>query len=146
MRAVKTVDLTGNSKDEEFGLVLGRCLDYFDAAILIPFMTVPWITPGLGDVIINSRVDSKENLQKPVVSLSPFSKDGSRFEETFSKSGIPVFPTPSRLVITLVHLLKQREIEQIPAHIRDFPSVSSLLKSKKTEDRNMLSIPDKEKQ
>lgn len=138
------VDLTGNSKDEEFGLVLGTCLDYFDAAILIPFMTVPGITPALGDVIVNSIVDSKENYQKPVVSLSPFSKDGSRLEDAFSKHGIPVFPTPSRLVNTLVHLLKAGESELVPGHIRDFSGVSGLLKVKKSEDRNMLSIPDKE--
>lgn len=138
------VDLTGNSKDDEFGLVLGTCLGYFDAAILIPFMTVPGITPRLGDVIINSTLQSKGGLQKPVVSLCPFSKDGRMLEEAFSRHGIPVFPTPSRLVKTLVQLLSKRETEPVPDKAMDFTGVSGLLKERKKTDLNMLSVAQKE--
>src|SRR3989337_1611686 len=48
------IDLTGNSTDEQFALVLRECLNYFDAALLIPFMTVPGITPGLGRLLTDS--------------------------------------------------------------------------------------------
>lgn len=138
------IDLTGNSKDAEFGLVLKTCLDYFDAAILIPFMTVPGMTQKLGDVIINSI----GNFQKPpipIASLCPFSKDGKMLEDAFGKYGIPLFPTPSRLVKTLAHLLRTTDVEPITEKFRDFSSVSSLIKEKDTEDTNMLSIVDKER-
>ncbi|MDD5434022.1 MAG: acetate--CoA ligase family protein [Nitrospira sp.] len=136
---VNPIDLTGNSKDAEFGLVLKTALDYFDAAILVPFMTVPGMTPKLGDVIINSM----GNFQKPVLSLCPFSKDGKMLEDAFAKCGIPLFPTPSRLVKTLAHLLRTRDSDPVPEKIREFSAVSGLIKQTMAKDAGFLSLTDK---
>ncbi|MBI5194551.1 MAG: acetate--CoA ligase family protein [Nitrospirae bacterium] len=138
------IDLTGNSKDAEFGLVLKTCLDYFDAAILIPFMTVPGMTPQLGDVIISS-IGKLNKLRIPIVSLCPFSKDGKMLEDTFGKCCIPLFPTPSRLVKTLAHLLRTTDVEPITEKLRGFPGVSSLIRDRDTEDTNMFSLEDKKR-
>ena len=118
------VDLTGNSTDEQFALVLHECMNYFDAAVLIPFMTVPGITPGLGDLITNTVKDFK----KPVVSLNPYSEDGKILEDAFRLNKIPVFPTPVRMVKSIAALLKKGQTEPIPEKIREYPLIKTLIK------------------
>jgi len=117
------VDLTGNSTDEEFVLVLGTCLEYFDAAILIPFMTVPGITPNLGNAIINSVKDCN----KPILSLSPFSAEGERLKEVFNRYGIPILPTPDRLVKALAHLLRRKTAEPFFMEKEKYQGLTELL-------------------
>lgn len=107
------VDLTGNSTDDEFAFVLRTCLDYFDAAILIPFMTVPGVTPNLGEVIISAIKD----IHRPVISLSPYARNGERFKEAFTKHGIPILPTPVRIVQALSHLLRDRTVDPLPEEV-----------------------------
>lgn len=112
------IDLTGNSTDDEFALVLRTCLEHFDAAILIPFMTVPGVTPNLGEVIINAIKD----IHRPVISLAPYARDGERFKETFMKQGIPILPTPVRIVQALSHLLRDRIMEPLPEETGAYPA------------------------
>lgn len=118
------VDLTGNSTDEQFALVLRECMNYFDAAVLIPFMTVPGVTPKLGDLITNTV----KNFEKPVLSLNPFSKDGRILEEAFRQYNIPVFPTPLRMVRSAAALLKKSSAEPIPEKTREYPLIKTLLR------------------
>lgn len=133
------VDLTGNSTDDQFALVLRTCMDYFDAAILIPFMTVPGVTPNLGDVIIQSV----QAFRKPILSLCPFSEDGKELKRSFRRYGISILPTPLRVVRALSHLLKTRSVEPLPDGIRDYPEVKSILVNAKREGGNLLSMPYK---
>ncbi|MCC7203341.1 MAG: acetate--CoA ligase family protein [Nitrospirae bacterium] len=118
------IDLTGNSTDEQFALVLRECLDYFDAALLIPFMTVPGVTTGLGRLLAGSLKD----YNKPVASLHPFSEDGKTLEAAFMKDKIPVFPTPLRMVKAVAALLKDTHTEPVPENVREYPGIKSLLK------------------
>ena len=118
------IDLTGNSTDEQFALVLRECLNYFDAALLIPFMTVPGITPGLGRLL----TDSVKDFEKPVLSLNPFSEDGKTLEAAFRENKIPVFPTPLRMVKSAAALLKDIAAEPIPEKIREYPVIKTLIK------------------
>ena len=118
------IDLTGNSTDEQFALVLRECLNYFDAALLIPFMTVPGITPGLGRLL----TDSVKDFEKPVLSLNPFSEDGKTLEAAFREDKIPVFPTPLRMVKSAAALLKDIAAEPIPEKIREYPVIKTLIK------------------
>ncbi|HZX49352.1 MAG TPA: acetate--CoA ligase family protein, partial [Nitrospirota bacterium] len=138
------IDLTGNSTDEQFALVLRECLNYFDSALLIPFMTVPGVTPGLGSLITNAIKD----YSKPVVSLNPFSEDGKTLEAAFRKDKIPVFPTPLRMVKSVAALLKDMPAEPIPEKIREYPMLKNLIKcpqpvnSKKLLDAMDLKHPE----
>lgn len=134
------VDLTGNSTDDEFALVLRICLDHFDAAILIPFMTVPGVTPNLGEVIIRSLEDHK----RPVISLFPYARDGEKFKEAFTKHGIPILPTPVRIVQALSHLLRDRAVEPLPEGTREDPAVTSILRTKMGKmGTDLLSVDEK---
>ncbi len=130
------VDLTGSSTDEEFALVLRTCLDYFDAAILIPFMTVPGVTPDLGDAIIRSL----QNSRKSIISLCAYAKDGKELEESFNRYGIPLLPTPARVVRALSHLLRNRSVEPLPESIPNYPDVPYILKEARKKDVNPLSL------
>ena len=118
------VDLTGNSTDEDFAVVLRTSLDYFDAAILIPFMTVPGITPHFSEVIVRAL----HNYKRPVVSLNPFAQDGKTLEESFRRCGIPMFPTPARMVRALATLMKPPAFDPVSEDIREYPGVASILK------------------
>jgi len=131
------IDLTGNSTDDEFALVLRTCLDSFDAAILIPFMTVPGVTPNLGEVIIRSLEDH----EKPVISLHPYARNGERFKEAFTKHGIPILPTPIRIVQALSHLLRDRSVEPLSEGTAAYPAVTSMLRMKKGTD--LFSVDEK---
>lgn len=135
------LDLTGNSTDEQFALVLRTCMEHFDAVILIPFMTVPGVTPDLGDVIIRSITQVDRAFLKPILSLSPFSEDGKRLKESFRRYGIPILPTPLRVVRALSHLLKTRSVEPLPDRIGDYPEVRSILMDAEKEGENLLSLP-----
>ncbi len=117
------IDLTGNSTDEQFALVLRECLAYFDSAILIPFMTVPGVTPQLGSLLAGSLKD----FGKPVVSLCPFSKDGKTLEAAFSKNRIPVFPTPLRMVKSVAALLEDMPAEPVAETVREYPGIRAIL-------------------
>lgn len=128
------VDLTGNSTDEEFALVLRSCIDYFDAAILIPFMTVPGITPNFGNAIIRS-VESSE---RPLISLSPFAKDGKRLEESFNRCGIPLLPTPVRVVRALSRLLRSRSVEPLTESKGDYHNIASIIEDARKEKASHL--------
>jgi len=134
------VDLTGNSTDDQFGLVLRTCLDHFDAAILIPFMTVPGVTPELGDVIVRSVTQAVGSLQRPILSLCPFSEEGKGLKRSFERYGIAILPTPSRVVRVLSHLLKTRPVEILPEKIRDYPEVESILLAARGEGESVLSL------
>lgn len=133
------VDLTGNSTDDQFALVLRTCMGHFDAAILIPFMTVPGVTPNLGDVIIQAV----QAFRKPILSLSPFSKDGERLKESFRRHGIPILPAPQRVVRALFHLLKARPVEPLPDRVRNYQEVKSILTDGGKERGKLLSQPYK---
>ena len=135
------VDLTGSSTDKEFVLVLSTCLDYFDAAILIPFMTVPGITPDLGDKIINSV----QNFRKPIISLLPYAKEGKKLEESFRRYGIPLLPTPVRVVRALTQLLKKRLIEPLPENISGYQNLTDIITEGKKENINPLSLKSRKR-
>lgn len=128
------IDLTGNSTDEQFALVLRECLNYFDAALLIPFMTVPGITPGLGSLITNTI----KGYSKPVVSLNPFSEGGRLLEAAFRHDKIPVFPTPLRMVRSAAALLKKFPAEPVPEKIREYPLIKTLLKGPRPVNNKKL--------
>lgn len=138
------IDLTGNSTDEQFALVLRECLNFFDAALLIPFMTVPGITPGLGRLL----TDSVKDFEKPVLSLNPFSEDGKTLEAAFREDKIPVFPTPLRMVKSAAALLKDIAAEPIPEKLREYPVMKTLIKdlhpgnSRRLLDAMDLKYPD----
>src|SRR3990172_3465659 len=131
------VDLTGNSTDDEFALVLRTCLEHFDAAILIPFMTVPGVTPNLGAVIINAIQDC----HRPIISLSPYARDGERVKEAFTKHGIPILTTPIRIVQALSQLLRDRSVEPLSEGTAAYPAVTSILRTKMGTD--LLSVDEK---
>ncbi|MCC6545256.1 MAG: acetate--CoA ligase family protein [Nitrospirae bacterium] len=138
------IDLTGNSTDKQFVMVLEECLNHYDAALLIPFMTVPGITQELGKLITNTVRD----IAKPVVSLNPFSGNGKRLENTFRQSKIPVFPTPIRMVKSAAALLKNIPAEPFPENIREYPLIKGLIKgpqpvnSKDMLDAMSIKYPD----
>lgn len=128
------IDLTGNSTDEQFALVLHECLNYFDAALLIPFMTVPGVTPGLGRLL----TDSLKDFEKPVVSLNPFSEDGKTLEAAFRQDKIPVFPTPLRMVKSVAALLKDLPAEPVPQRVREYPAIKTLIKDLRPDNSRRL--------
>lgn len=135
------VDLTGNSTDDEFALVLSTCLEHFDAAILIPFMTVPGITPALSNAVIKALGGSK----RPVVSLCPFVENGEKLRDSFKQYGIPILPTPLRVVRVLAHLLRKRSVEEIPEGLKNYQGVPPLLEEVKGGGMNLLSPQQKDK-
>ncbi len=128
------IDLTGNSTDEQFVLVLRECLNYFDAALLIPFMTVPGITPGLGSLL----TDTLKDFDKPVVSLNPFSKDGKILDAAFRHNKIPVFPTPVRMVKSAAALLRKTQAQPVPVMKRKSPLIKALLKDTRSFNSRKL--------
>ncbi|MBI5756708.1 MAG: acetate--CoA ligase family protein [Nitrospirae bacterium] len=128
------IDLTGNSTDEDFAVVLRTSLDYFDAAILIPFMTVPGITPHFSEMIVCAL----HGYKKPVVSLNPFAQDGKTLEESLRRCGVPMFPTPARMVRALAALMKPGAFEPLSGEIREYPGVASILKDIKRGDVKIL--------
>src|SRR3989304_3301557 len=80
-------------------------------------------------------------LLKPVISLYPYARNGERFKEAFTKHGIPILPTPIRIVQALSQLLRDRSVEPLSEGTGAYPAVTSILRTKMGTD--LLSVEEK---
>jgi len=129
------VDLTGSSTDDQYRLVLEVCADEFDGIIIIPFMTVPGLTPALGKYVVNSLKDYKGT----VISIRSFSAEGMEVEKIFMANRIPVFHTPERAVKALSKFLTWRTRGRFTEKkLKRDRVISALIGRVKDDGRNML--------
>lgn len=133
------VDLTGSSTNAQYGLVLKTCAKDFDGIIIIPFMTVPGLTPALSKHVI----DALKDYTGTVVSLRSFTHEGMKVETTFAEGGIPVFQTPERAVRALWKFLT-RETPEIfsDKRLEKNKIIYHFLEAARKEDRHMLSYKE----
>jgi acyl-CoA synthetase (NDP forming) len=95
------IDLTGQARDEDYASALDEVSDDYDGFLIIALPNVLGITEKLAEVL----KESKERINKPVVSYIASGGISVRLARLLQRARIPVYPSPERAVRGLKALI-----------------------------------------
>ncbi len=93
------IDLTGDTDDERYIMVLERLLPRDDVHAVV-VVALPQV-PGIKGSIIDYLVEAKEKYGKPIITIMIGSEEAEKFKSKLEDNGIPAFESPERAAVAL---------------------------------------------